>query len=824
MKTFWRKSWPILIVAGTLLYLFREAIFPPFSAWVLSREAGDVSTLYYYWRHFGFESLREGFIPLWNPFIFCGVPFAAYPESALFYPPNLIFLLLPLARALNWSFIIHLAGLAFFQYLFLRWLDSGRWASILGALTLVLGAPVILHITAGHLSNLCSMAWLPILFLTAASFARRKRPVWAVALGVGGGLQILAGHWQYVFYSAIWIFIFLIYAFLTRRDFKKSHWITLATGTAAAALVAFGLTAIQVVPALSLAEESFRKTLDYRWAATFSLPPINLLTVLSPSFLGDSLRSLYWGRNYFWEMCGYIGLIPLGLAISGLLLRRRRFSLFFALMAVGSLVLALGGYTPLFRGLYLTVPGFRYFRGSAKFLFFFAFAVSVLAARGVDCLGRAGRMAPGKPRRSRLRIAILALAGLFLIAGTAGLALSLQPSRRPPEWWRDLLKAELLRGRHYEFIPPGRPGWWEDLVQKHPPDAWPVYVEKLVETTPFPDNSWAMFVGGGRRFGLAAAAFGLILLLMGLKPEIGSWAIGITVLLAAAELILWARPYLTGFDSRACRWPADVETLLESRPRPLRYLGLDPADYNKGMIYGCSSVLGYQADVPRRYLEYINRSQGLGSSNRGGQELVPLINRISPLLNLLNPRLVIAPAFSLRENIGMELLLRNRKKEIFLNPKSTSRALITSRPTVIEERERILEILSAPGFSPAETIILEESPPPRFQKSEGAGGSVNFLEYRPGFVHLEAELDRPGFLLLNDSYAPGWQAYVDGNPVRIYRANYLMRAVCLEAGRHRVEFRYRPLAFTGGFLISMGTFATLFLVGLVSVLRRRKTE
>lgn len=72
---------------------------------------------------------------------------------------------------------------------------------------------------------------------------------------------------------------------------------------------------------------------------------------------------------------------------------------------------------------------------------------------------------------------------------------------------------------------------------------------------------------------------------------------------------------------------------------------------------------------------------------------------------------------------------------------------------------------------------------------------------------LEAELDRPGLLVLGDTWYPGWQATVDGKETKIYPANYVMRAVVLPAGKHRVEFRYRPGSFRTGVLITLAALA-----------------
>jgi uncharacterized membrane protein YfhO len=79
-------------------------------------------------------------------------------------------------------------------------------------------------------------------------------------------------------------------------------------------------------------------------------------------------------------------------------------------------------------------------------------------------------------------------------------------------------------------------------------------------------------------------------------------------------------------------------------------------------------------------------------------------------------------------------------------------------------------------------------------------------------VTIDADLDRPGLLVLGDAFYPGWQASVDGRETKIYPANYVMRSVILPTGKHRVVFRYAPASFRIGAMI---TLVTLVLVAAI---------
>jgi uncharacterized membrane protein YfhO len=82
---------------------------------------------------------------------------------------------------------------------------------------------------------------------------------------------------------------------------------------------------------------------------------------------------------------------------------------------------------------------------------------------------------------------------------------------------------------------------------------------------------------------------------------------------------------------------------------------------------------------------------------------------------------------------------------------------------------------------------------------------VDILEYTPTRISLQADMVDHGLLLLSDVDYPGWQARVDGQLAPIYRANYLLRAVPVEAGQHRVEVYYDPQLFKVGLAITVLT-------------------
>jgi uncharacterized membrane protein YfhO len=97
------------------------------------------------------------------------------------------------------------------------------------------------------------------------------------------------------------------------------------------------------------------------------------------------------------------------------------------------------------------------------------------------------------------------------------------------------------------------------------------------------------------------------------------------------------------------------------------------------------------------------------------------------------------------------------------------------------------------------------------KKEKNFSGRVERIEYGPNRVTLKTKQNGEGFLVLLDTWFPGWKVEVDGQLERIYRANYFYRAVKLGPGYHRIEFYYEPVGLKTGAAISGVAFILLLL-------------
>ena len=140
------------------------------------------------------------------------------------------------------------------------------------------------------------------------------------------------------------------------------------------------------------------------------------------------------------------------------------------------------------------------------------------------------------------------------------------------------------------------------------------------------------------------------------------------------------------------------------------------------------------------------------------------------------------------------------------------RAKVFHQVQEMHDQDQVIKLWSQPDFA-AEELLLIEGDPASSDPIPGSGGpeTARIIEYQNEKVVVEAEIKKAGWLLLLDSYYPGWEATLDGKFTKIYRADGFFRAVRIPAGRHRIVFNYSPAFFKKcvwisglGFLIWLG--------------------
>ncbi|MDI6736851.1 MAG: YfhO family protein, partial [bacterium] len=191
------------------------------------------------------------------------------------------------------------------------------------------------------------------------------------------------------------------------------------------------------------------------------------------------------------------------------------------------------------------------------------------------------------------------------------------------------------------------------------------------------------------------------------------------------------------------------------------------------------------------------------------------------LLDVLNIKYVVSK-FDVKMK-QLKLVYEDESIKLYWNTACLPRAFLVPKVRVIKDRQRVLEEMSGVDFDPRKEIILEEeiqnsefriqNPESRIQNSESRIPKSRIISYQPNKVIITASSPTDCLLFLSDTYYPGWLAFIDGKPTKIYRANYTFRAINFPKGTHTVEFSYLPLSFLAGVI---GSGITMFiLIGLV---------
>lgn len=154
------------------------------------------------------------------------------------------------------------------------------------------------------------------------------------------------------------------------------------------------------------------------------------------------------------------------------------------------------------------------------------------------------------------------------------------------------------------------------------------------------------------------------------------------------------------------------------------------------------------------------------------------------------------------------------KCRLFVNPYWQPRISLRTRYTVIQGFENVRYFVNSDKFSLSESVTLDEDPqfvPGLSVDAQSRNPPVQLLHYGAHRVALNVETSQDAILVLSDYHHPGWHATINGNRAKILRANGIVRGLALGAGRHHVEFTYRPRSFYSG-LYLMGAMS-IFLVG-----------
>jgi len=788
----------------------------------------------YMFKSFVHESLRAtGQFPLWNPYIFGGLPYIDAFHGDVFYITALLRTILPVGTVMALVFVLQIIVAGIFTYGFLRTLDCKKPVALVGAVAYMFTCVIVSLVDAGHDGKVIVASFLPagLFFIQKAFNPQTKRRLMYFALmALVIGLALLSPHVQMTYYLLMMMAFYIIFRFFV-LGFKRKRWgfAAKSAGLSFGSLaLGFAISAIQFLPAISYLGLSPRGAggRGWEWNTSWSLPRAELFDLFNPRFSG--ILGNYWGANAFKQHSEYFGIIILALAIVGIILAwKRRETKFFTFFGLFAILMALGGNTPFYRIPYTIFPMLSSFRAPAMIFFTVSFSVVVLAALGLEAaLERPLKLPKDKKGKAdTATVVFIVVAGLLLIFGLW--------SSLAPHGFGNFV-ASLAKGGLIKAQGGARAGALLSKMRDNLPNA-----------------------AGGFWLGFLFTGLGLAVILLWRKLRKLRWLWGV-ILAAVVFIDLWLvdRHFVNIVKDRAGNplsagefyAPDEVVSFLERekgvfRVFPLQFRGQDlyrNDDYL--MLYHIQSVGGYHGNQLGRYQEFID---------------VPGEPRT---IMFRNPRNLRYPAFLTMLDVGYLIALRlpdtsqlaayspqdqqtimalhaelapwidttrssfrpvytGQRYAIYRNYGQHSRAWLCTDVEVIEQSEAILTRMKRVNFDPLKTVILEEKPqvwqPSADPSDTTSPGDVQITRYEPNVIEIAADVKRPAVLVLSENWYPYYRAWVDRVEQKVYRADYTLRAVTLEPGRHQVVFRFRSPYQTAGVWI---TFVALGLVGLAVVL------
>jgi len=783
---------PVIYAVATVL-LFREFFFD--GGWLLGQ---DTYALSYFARDFYTTFVREaGRFPLWQPYLFGGMPFVDGMHGDIFYPPSLALFWLDARAMWGVKMVLHVFAAGIFAYLWLRTIGLRRGPALFGGLVYMMGADLVSLVFPGGDGKLFVSALAPLVFLLAERAIRSGRLADFAFFGLGISLVVFTSHMQLAYFLVWGVSLWFFFRLWQMRGAEGARGrIAGRLGLfAAAGVLGVCAAAVQFLPPLQyLREWSHRvdRTIQaeagggYEWSTSYSLHPEEIVSLVVPEFVGSGVPSEsgenapYWGRNPLKYNSEYAGLVPLVLAPLLFLRRRDPRTWFFTGLGVLSLLYALGADTPLFRLFYL-IPGVSLFRAPSLIIFLYGLSVATLGAMALQRLLDATD--PRDEHHAAIRRSLLVTAGIL------GVLALLQSAGVITSVWLAVFDVPSpSQGALQQSLPAIRTGFWV-----------------------------AFLLAAGVVLAWEAVSIGM----MGRQGVL----VAITIL-AAVDLYRADRPFIAGTvlygrfmeQNQSTLFTPDesIRFLQEHRDAGEVFRAFDMSGFvnapgygqNDLAVHGIEQLAGHHGNEIGRYRELI-----------GGEAAANVIRSEFRLLDLTNTSYVLVPGRLDPEAVpGLQEVFAGSRSVVYRRESALPRAYLVGRVEVVSD-DRAVERLISQEFDPRTSVTMPDPLPPGVTIAPDPEGTVEWGERSPDGYVLQVTTDRDALLVVSENFYPAWQATVDGASAPLLRANHTFRAVPVPAGTHEVRFTYRSPVLGATATASSAVLLLLLAAGLAGTIR-----
>lgn len=780
---FMRKNLIIIILLGILTLLY-------FAPVILSHKTFIARDNYIFFnprRFFAAESLRSGTLPLWNPFLACGVPFQANLQSSLFYPLAILYYLLPFQLGFKYFIVVHYFLGSLFMFLLMREWDSDRFTALLSGIVFAFGGYLISILD--NVAFLTAAVWLPLILLFFHRALQGGSFFYALLCGIAIALQILAGDASFYLLSTFsCTFLYTIIWPMIKPE-SPHHtiikpWALLACSWCSGMLLA----SVQLIPFVEFILHSTRfEGYSFAKVTKWSYHPLELLQLLIPYIFGPTVPSARWfGQR--WLDTFYIGIFPLIFSVFFIFYCNRKIKYYLFLLLFCALLLSMGQYNPLFLLLYNNMPGMDMLMYPVKLLFPASFCLAIMAGMGAShFLVKLDQKDSLKGYLQGLTFFFLLLVGI-LSAGAVFF--------------------DQLYGYFLAIYPKTA---YMQALQK---DSF-LQMFKGLSVAIFVFASFILVSGAAMQKRLKKSLFMFLVIAITFADLT---FIGKTKEPYLDEAVFTRKNRVVDFLQKDTSMFRTYSLVYIANKRSFLHLpniafekvyrglqeGLLP---NLNMYYHLPSIDEYAAILNKAYYQIFSPVEIFFTKDKPSLEEQ---NYCDKMLDLLNVKYIVSPKALTDKRFP---LLLDGPMKIYENPGVLPRAFFIKKLLVVETEDDVLQMMEQPSFNPAEMGYITVKDIQKLQgaflpdadthQKEAFVGTVEFLKYLPNLVTIKTKSNQSAFLILADNYYPGWQVFINGEEKPLLKVNYILRGILLAKGENQITFAFKPQSFRIGASLSI---------------------
>ena len=772
---------------------------------------------------------QTGEVTRWMNSIFSGMPtYQTAPEYAstkgvntavkayhLFLPENV------------WYVFVYLLGF----YILLRAFDFRQHLAVLGSIIWAFSSYFLIIIAAGHIWKVMALAYLPPM-IAGIVLAYRGRYLWGlIVTAVFAACEINANHVQMTYYY-LFVILFMVIAFLIEaiRQKRMAHFWKATAVCAAAAVIGICLNLSNLYHTWEYSKESMRgkselvkkqsanqsaNGLDRDYITQWSYGIGETWTLLVPNAKGGASVPLvenetamkkanpefsmiyqqmgqYWGEQPMTQGPVYVGAFVLTLFVLGLFIVKGPMKWALLAATVLSILLSWGKNFMPFTDLFIDyMPMYSKFRTVASILVIAEFTIPLLAMMALKKI---------VDDPSLLTKRIKAVYASFALTGGVAALFALFPTL----FFSDFISSQEMRAL-------------STLPQE--------YIAPIVEN--LREMRQAVFTADCWRSCLIIVTGTLCLLLFKAKKLKAGYMVGAITVLCLVDMWQVDKRYLNNdmfvpkSEREAPIQMTETDRLILEDKTDMgdyRVLNLASNTFNENETsYYHNSIGGYHAAKLRRYQDMIDyyiapEMQKLmpAIAEAGGDMAKVKGDSLFPVLNMLNARYFIMP-------------LQDGKTVPILNPYVHGPAWFIDRVTYVDNANKEIEAVGKIDLAHEAVADTRFKDVLKTSAAQDSTSSVKITKYLSDQIEYDVYSKNGGVIVFSEVYYPGWTATVDGQPAQLGRANYLLRALNVAPGQHKVVLTFRPKSVTVTETVAYVAYAILLLaIAVVAYLGYRK--